>query len=224
MGLRNPRYAVAFCFATIRYSATTILNGFTQHKICGCFLLQQDYIKIKALFQENFHGDEDADFYRDKFDEIQRKPKENISNYAFRLKIIYQRAYPSNKLETQEELASQLQFLRQKFLQGLESELQHKVRFKKVSTFEELVAVTQKYAKRVQLEQNDKDKKLFVNAVTNTQTDSLLIQAIEKQNASINAIATSLKFGNKPTETTTYQKPSTNMDFHQQMDRFTESC
>jgi hypothetical protein len=180
MGLRNPRYAVAFCFATIRYSATTILNGFTQHKICGCFLLQQDYIKIKALFQENFHGDEDADFYRDKFDEIQRKPKENISNYAFRLKIIYQRAYPSNKLETQEELASQLQFLRQKFLQGLESELQHIVRYKKVSTFEELVAVTQKYAKRVQLEQNDKDKKLFVNTVTNTQTDSLMIQAIEK--------------------------------------------
>ena len=41
MGLRNPRDAVAFCFAAIRYSATTILNGFTQHKICGCFLLQQ---------------------------------------------------------------------------------------------------------------------------------------------------------------------------------------
>jgi hypothetical protein len=66
----------------------------------------QDNIKIKALFQENFHGDEDADFYRDKFDEIRRKPKENILNYAFRLKTIYQRAYPSNKLESQEELAS----------------------------------------------------------------------------------------------------------------------
>ncbi len=62
-----------------------------------------------------------------------------------------------------------------------------------------------------------------MNAVTNTQTDSLLIQAIEKQNESINAIATSLKFGNKPAETTTYKKPSTNMDFHQQMDRLTES-
>ncbi len=93
----------------------------------------------------------------------------------------------------------------------------------KVSTFKELVAVTQKYAKRVQLEQNNKDKKLFVDAVTNTQTDSLLIQAIEKQNESINAIATSLKFGNKPAENKTYQNPSTNTDFHQQMDRLTES-
>ena len=97
------------------------------------------------------------------------------------------------------------------------------MRYKKVSTFEELVAVTQKYAKRVQLEPNDKDKRLFVNAVTNTQTDSLLIQAIEKQKESIYAIATSLKFENKPAETTTYQKPSTNTDFHQQMDRLTES-
>ncbi len=35
----------------------------------------QDYVKIKALFQENFHGDEDVDFYRDKFDEIQRTQK-----------------------------------------------------------------------------------------------------------------------------------------------------
>ena len=59
----------------------------------------------------------------------------------------------------------------------MESELQHIVRYKKVSTFKELVAVTQKYAKRVQLEQNYKDKRLFVNTVTNTQTDSLLIQA-----------------------------------------------
>jgi hypothetical protein len=43
----------------------------------------QDYAKIKALFQENFHGDEDADFYKDKFDKIQRKPKENILNFLF---------------------------------------------------------------------------------------------------------------------------------------------
>jgi hypothetical protein len=62
-----------------------------------------------------------------------------------------------------------------------------------------------------------------VNALTNTQTDSLLIQEIEKQNESINVIATSLNFGNKPAETATYQKPSTNTDFQQQMDRLTIS-
>jgi hypothetical protein len=183
-----------------------------------------DYNKIKALFQENFHGDEDADFYQEKFDEMQRKPKENILNYAFRLKTIYQRAYPSNKLETQVEKSSQLQFLRQKFLQGLEPELQHIIRYKKVSSFQELVAITQKYAKRVQLEQNDKEKKVFVNAVSTDQNDSLLIKAIEKQSDSINAIATSLKFGNKPAEPTTFQNPATvNSNFSQQMEQLTES-
>jgi hypothetical protein len=105
-----------------------------------------DYSKIKALFEENFHADEDADFYQEKFDEMQRKPKENILNYAFCLKTIYQRAFLSNKLETQEEKSSQLQFLRQKFLQGLESELGHIIRYKKVSSFQELVVITQKYA------------------------------------------------------------------------------
>ncbi|EFX65897.1 hypothetical protein DAPPUDRAFT_116869 [Daphnia pulex] len=183
-----------------------------------------DYNKIKALFQENFHGDEDADFYQEKFDEMQRKPKENILNYAFRLKTIYQRAYPSNKLETQDEKSSQLQFLRQKFLQGLEPELQHIIRYKKVLSFQELVAITQKYAKRVQLEQNDKEKTVFVNAVSTNQNDSLLIKAIEKQKNSINAIATSLKFGNKPAESTTFQNSATvNSNFSQQMEQLTES-
>jgi hypothetical protein len=78
----------------------------------------QEYSSIKSLFQENFHGDEDSDYYQNKFDEIQRKPKENILNYAFRLKTIYQRAYPSNKLESVEEKATQLRFIRHKFLQG----------------------------------------------------------------------------------------------------------
>jgi hypothetical protein len=44
----------------------------------------QDYAKIKALLQENFHCDEDADFQTDKFGKIQRKSNENILNYAFR--------------------------------------------------------------------------------------------------------------------------------------------
>ncbi len=139
------------------------------------------------------------------------------------MKTIYQRAYPSNKLETQDENSSQLQFLRQKFLQGLEPELQHIIRYKKISSFQELVAITRKYAKRVQLEQNDKEKKVFVNKSTN-QNDSLLIKAIEKQSDSINAIATSLKFGNKPAEPPTFQNPATvNSNFSQQMEQLTES-
>jgi len=37
---------------------------------------------------------EDLDFYQDTFYEMQRKPKENILNYAFRLKTIYKSFCP----------------------------------------------------------------------------------------------------------------------------------
>jgi hypothetical protein len=109
-------------------------------------------------------------------------------------------------------------------LQGLENELQHIVRYKKVSSFEELVAVTQKYAKRVQLDQHSKDQKVFVNAVAaNDQKDSLIVQAIEKQNETICAIATSLKMGNKPAEANVYNNSAQNSNFDNRLDRLTES-
>jgi hypothetical protein len=63
-----------------------------------------------------------------------------------------------------------------------------------------------------------------VNAVSTDQNNSLLIKAIEKQSDFINAIATSLKFGNKPAEPTTFQNPATvNSHFSQQMEQLTES-
>ncbi len=123
-----------------------------------------------------------------------------------------------------EEKATQLRFLCQKFLQGLEHELQHIVRYKKVFSFEEFVAVTQKYAKRVQLDQNSKDKKRFVNAVeANDQKDSLIVQAIENQNETIYAIATSLKMGNKPDEANVYNNSAQNSNFDNRLDRLNES-
>jgi hypothetical protein len=66
-----------------------------------------EYLKIKEIFQENFHSEEDADYYQEKFEEIERKPKENILNYAYRLKAIYQRAYPSNKVDLLQEKFTQ---------------------------------------------------------------------------------------------------------------------
>ncbi|KAK4027402.1 hypothetical protein OUZ56_016448 [Daphnia magna] len=141
-----------------------------------------EYEDIKKLFQENYHGSEDIDFYQNQLDEIQRK-----------LKTLYTRAYPSNNQETPEEKTTQLRLLRQKFLQGLEPELQNIVRHKSVSTFEELVSITQKYAKRVQSDTIEKDKRIFVNAVASTQNETSILQAIEKQSEHINSIASCLK-------------------------------
>ena len=183
-----------------------------------------NYRKIKEIFQENFHGDEDVDFYQEKFEEIQRKPKENILNFAFRLKAIYQRAYPSHKAELPQEKLTQLRFLRQKFLQGLESELQNIVRHKAASTFEELVAITQKYAKRVQLNQHGIEKKILVNSISTAQKESLMLKTIEKHSDIINAIVTSLQTGNNlmVTEPKVIQHSPGSPHLDQRMDQLVE--
>ncbi|XP_045027153.1 uncharacterized protein LOC123470666 [Daphnia magna] len=178
-----------------------------------------EYEDIKKLFQENYHGSEDIDFYQNQFDEIQRKPKENILNYVYRLKTLYTRAYPSNNQETPEEKTTQLRLLRQKFLQGLEPELQNIVRHKSVSTFEELVSITQKYAKRVQSDTIEKDKRIFVNAVASTQNETAILQAIEKQSEHINSIASCLILAAiEPA----LQETNTSPDLSEKNDRLTD--
>ncbi|KAI9549809.1 hypothetical protein GHT06_006781 [Daphnia sinensis] len=177
------------------------------------------YEDIKKLFQENYHGSEDIDFYQNHFDEIQRKPKENILNYAYRLKTLYTRAYPSTNQETPEEKITQLRLLRQKFLQGLEPELQNIVKHKTVSTFEELVSITQKYAKRVQSDIIEKDKRIFVNAVASTQNETAILQAIEKQSDHINSIASCLKL---TTTEPARQETNTSPDWGDKIERLTD--
>jgi hypothetical protein len=54
-------------------------------------------------------------------------------------------------LESQEELASQLKFLSKNVLQGLELELQQIVRYKIVSTFEDLLQLLRNMQKELNL-------------------------------------------------------------------------
>ncbi|KAK4023546.1 hypothetical protein OUZ56_008951 [Daphnia magna] len=135
-----------------------------------------EYEDIKLLFQENYHGSDIHGYMHD-----------------LKVKTLYTRANPSNNQETPEEKTTQLRLLRQKFLQGLEQELQNIVRHKSVSTFKGLVSITQKYAKRVESDSIEKDKRIFVNAVASTQNETAILQAIEKQSVYINSIASCVK-------------------------------
>ncbi len=176
----------------------------------------ENYDEIKHILHERFHGNETEDFYQKKFDSVERKPQETILDYAFRLKTIFQRAYPAKKGDSEEEEATRLQFLRLKFLQGLEPSLRNKIRHKPIKNFEELVAETQKYSIRMDADKDEKDKREFVNAVSNPcrPTDSpeikQLVAAIEKQNDTVNAIASNLKNSNRPTEMPENNKPEAN--------------
>ena len=88
----------------------------------------QTYKTLKVILHERFHGNETTDYYQKKFDKCDRKPGESVLDFAFRLKTIFLRAYPPNAMESAGETATRSKFLRQKFLQGLETELRSKVR------------------------------------------------------------------------------------------------
>ncbi|KAK4013330.1 hypothetical protein OUZ56_025564 [Daphnia magna] len=84
------------------------------------------------------------------------------------------------------------QMLRQKFLQGLDKTLRNKVRYKPLTTYEALVAETNKYALRLDGEKEEKDKREFINAVDNNST--------KKLPETINALATGTRYPQKVRE------------------------
>ena len=184
----------------------------------------QDYEEIKKLLQQRFHGNETKDFYQKKFENCERKPQESILDYAFRLKTIFNRGYPPDSGETASEEATRTQFLRQKFLQGLEPSLRNKVRYKITKTFEELVNETHKYAIRMDEDREEKDKREFVNAVSSGSKHleapglKMIITAIEKQNETVNAIANSLNQGGR-----SFEKPKENVSDKNSIQILTDS-
>ena len=163
-----------------------------------------EYQSVKNILHERFHGSETEDYYRKKFDAAERKPQETVLDFAFRLKTIFQRAYPPlSAKETASERETRHLFLRQKFLQGLDPSLRSKLRHKSYEKFEHMIRDAQKYSIRLDEDKDEKTKREFVNAVTSPPAVPELkemVEAMKINNDTINAIATSLKFGNKPAD------------------------
>ena len=89
-----------------------------------------DYEAIRRLLHSRFHGSENEDYYRKKFDKCDRRPNESVLDFGYRLQSIFQRAYPPQPNSSAADKAITLQFLRQKFLQGLGSDLRYKILYK----------------------------------------------------------------------------------------------
>ncbi|KAI9562512.1 hypothetical protein GHT06_009954 [Daphnia sinensis] len=160
----------------------------------------QDYKEVKRLLQERFHGNENQDFFQNQLEEVKRHPGEAILDYGFRLKNIFEHGYPKGEEETKTDETTRLQMLRQKFLQGLDKTLRNKVRYKPFTTYEALVAETNKYALRLDGEKEEKDKREFINAVESNSTNIEILKAIEKIPETINALATGSRYPQKVPE------------------------
>ncbi|KZR97685.1 Uncharacterized protein APZ42_007299, partial [Daphnia magna] len=102
---------------------------------------------------DHFHGDENVDLYLQKFNKAKRMPSEKVVDYTLRIQEIFKRAYPLGHSEK-----SFAVILMQKFIEGLDSKLQTKVKYKEFKDFNELVAATRVYALRLEALETDREK------------------------------------------------------------------
>ena len=154
-----------------------------------------EYDTIREKLLDHFHGDETVEKYVKKFKKAHRKPGEKIYDYAIRLQEIFKHAYPDSHAENSFKV-----ILKQKFIEGLDEKLQFKVKYKNYDTFDELVAATRKYLARMEAVENTREKQEFVNAINQTSeshTMQEMKQLIEKQNETVNAIASGFRLDNR---------------------------
>ncbi|KAI9554902.1 hypothetical protein GHT06_020180 [Daphnia sinensis] len=159
-----------------------------------------NYVAIKEALLDHFHGDENADLYLKKFDKAKRKPGEKIVDYALRLQEIFKRAYPVGHTER-----SFVVILKQKFIDGLDSKLQSKVKYKEFPTFNELVAATRVYALRLESIETDREKQEFIRAIdgssdTNSAELKEIKQMIIDQREVVNNAVANIRHGSRPNE------------------------
>ncbi|XP_045023720.1 uncharacterized protein LOC123468122, partial [Daphnia magna] len=126
-----------------------------------------DYESIKEALLDHFHGDENVDLYFQKFNKAKRKPGEKVVDYALRIQEIFKRAYPVGHSEK-----SFAVILMQKFIEGLDSKLQTKVKYKEFKDFNELVAATRVYALRLEALETDREKQEFIRSIDGSQDTS----------------------------------------------------
>lgn len=63
----------------------------------------QDYEETKAVLLQRFLGNKTSDFFQTKFEGIDRRPGEFILDYAFCLKILFEKGYLKSKNETTDD-------------------------------------------------------------------------------------------------------------------------
>ncbi|KAK4012345.1 hypothetical protein OUZ56_021445 [Daphnia magna] len=125
--------------------------------------LPHDYDSVKEALLDHFHGDENVDLYLKKFNKAKLKPGEKIVDYALRLQEIFKRAYPVAHSEKSFAI-----ILMQKFIEGLDSKLQTKVKYKDFKDFGELVTSTRTYASRLEALETDRERQEFIRSIDGT--------------------------------------------------------
>ncbi len=123
-----------------------------------------DYDYVKTILHQNYHGFETEDYHQKKFDTCKREAEENVIDFAYHLKTILCKAYPSSSVKKPDSNKKiHLKLFRQKFLGELQPDLRYKIQFKNVETIDDLIFLAQKYSIRIANLKEDQRKQNFHN-------------------------------------------------------------
>ena len=99
----------------------------------------KEYEAVKARLMKLFHSKETRSQRSVEFHNMRREPEENMRWYANRMRKAFQLAYPLNSSIDKVSMKSREQIMMDRFVEGLQMELQLKLKHKEFPSFEKLI-------------------------------------------------------------------------------------
>ncbi|KAI9550448.1 hypothetical protein GHT06_005439 [Daphnia sinensis] len=99
----------------------------------------QEYAAVKARLFKLFHSTETRSQRSVEFHNMKREPEENMRRYANRIRKAFHKAYPMEGILDSATAASREQMMMDRFLEGLPSDVQIPLKYKKFASFEALI-------------------------------------------------------------------------------------
>jgi len=123
------------------------------------------FAKVTQYFHERYHGFETKEEFRRVFNKCSQKPDENVQSFCSRLETHFNYAYPTISGSTEDSRLVQRDRLKERFVEGLETKLQEKLRTAiamKAENYEDMeLNELVRLASRLSMEVQGKERKIF---------------------------------------------------------------
>ncbi|KAK4021724.1 hypothetical protein OUZ56_003633 [Daphnia magna] len=153
----------------------------------------QEYSAVKERLFKLFHSTETRSQRSVEFNNMRREPEENMRRYANRVRKAVYKAYPMEGVLDAATTASREQMMMDRFIEGLEHDLQPRLKHKQFNSFEALIDKAKLAA--MAIEENQTRIRIHVaygspNVPSNRNELAGVLEALEKLNTKINRTVT----------------------------------
>ena len=143
------------------------------------------YQNVKDFLLQRYHGEETPEFFQNELNHCERQPTEKVIDFALRLKILYNRAFPPPENMTPQVQHERNEHLKAKFMENLEPEIRRYLRRRNYRNLEELINDANRETLLMEQEKRNERKHEYVAAVNYEHFDKI---ATSTANLTVNAI------------------------------------